>query len=427
MMPSSPISVTLSIANGTWQTTLPQTLLQAGMLRYLLRFTPDLEVSQPNRAGSLEVVKRYNFNLARQAVWSLWTRSPGKKHSRLPVMANAWLADRLASKWAGTGSVFHGWTATSLASLRTAKQAQVATLLEHPMLHPLSWQREVLTECHRHEIDPADCASVLPEQLIVRMEREFAECDKIVVPSRAAHRSFHPYHYAAKAVVISPGVDHHLFAPAFEKSLDPLFRVCCVGRVELAKGIAYLLQAWGKIALPKAELVLIGETRDETKRLLERYGSANVRLTGPASPQEVAAWYRQSNAFVFPSVNEGFGMVLLEAMASGLPVIASKGTGADDCVTHGKDGFIFPARNTEALAELLARCHQQPHQAKSVGKNARAKIEAEFTLAHYDRRIMDLYKSVVHKQNERQVSGDFTRSRPSLDTAPATPYPAGSR
>jgi glycosyltransferase involved in cell wall biosynthesis len=407
MMPTSPISVTLSIANGSWQTTLPQTLFQAGMLRYLLRFTPDLEVSQPNR--------------------SLWSRSPGNKHSRLPVMANAWLTDRLASKWAGTGSVFHGWTAISLASLRIAKQARVATLLEHPMLHPHSWQREVLAECDRHDIDPADCASVLPEQLIVRMEREFAESDKIVVPSMAARRSFNPYHYAARAVVISPGVDHHLFAPASEASLAPLFRVCCVGRVEFAKGIAYLLQAWRKLALPKAELVLIGETRDETKRLLEKYGSTNVRLTGPLSPQEVAAWYRQSNAFVFPSVNEGFGIVLLEAMASGLPVVASKGTGADDCVTHGKDGFIFPARNPEALAELLLRCHRQPHQAKSIGKNARAKIEAEFTLAHYNRRIIDLYKSVVDEQNKSRVSADFTRSQPSPDTAPATPHPSGSR
>jgi hypothetical protein len=96
-------------------------------------------------------------------------------------------------------------------------------------------------------------------------------------------------------------------------------------------------------------------------------------------------------------------------------------------VTHGKDGFIFPARNPEALAELLLRCHRQPHQAKSIGKNARAKIEAEFTLAHYNRRIIDLYKSVVDEQNKSRVSADFTRSQPSPDTAPATPHPSGSR
>ena len=262
------------------------------------------------------------------------------------------------------------------------------------MLHPRRWQREVLAECAHFGIHPKQCASVLSERLIQRMEREFAECDKIVVPSTAARQSFEGLRDAGKATVVWPGVNHDFFTPPPDSRRPPLFRVCYVGRLELAKGLGYLLQSWHKLALPDAELVLIGEYRTELKSLLERYDGANVRLTNILSPQEVAQWYRESSLFVFPSVNEGFGMVLLEAMASGLTVIASEKTGADDCVTHGHDGFIVPARNVDALAETILWCYQHPDDAQSIGKAARATIEAQFTLAHYDRRIISLYRSV---------------------------------
>jgi starch synthase len=262
------------------------------------------------------------------------------------------------------------------------------------MLHPRRWQREVLAECAHFGINPNHCASVLPERLIQRMEREYAECDKIVVPSAAARQSFEGLRDGGKAVVVWPGVNHDFFTPAPDSRRPRPFRVCYVGRLELAKGLGYLLQSWHKLALPGAELVLIGEYRTEVQSLLERYAGANVRLTKMLSPQEVARWYRESSLFVFPSVNEGFGMVLLEAMASGLTVIASERTGADDCVTHGQDGFIVPARNIDALAEAILGCYQHPDDAKSIGRAARAKVEAQFTLAHYDRRIMSLYRSV---------------------------------
>jgi starch synthase len=394
-MPSKPISVTLSLGNAPYQKTLPETLLQSGMLRRVLCFRPDLEVLEPNGAGSLKTVKRYDLNVARQALWGLWTRAPGLKHSRVPVIASAWIADRQARRWAASGHVFHGWTATCLASLRIAKQAGAVTLVEYPMLHPRSWQREVLAECERFGVSPRECPSVLPERLMQRMEREFAECDKIVVPSSAARRSFEDSPHAAKVVVVSPGIDHHFFAPPPNPHRPPLFRVCYVGRLELAKGLAYLLQAWNKLALPDAELVLIGERRVELHSLLDRFATANVRLMNVLSPLEVAQWYRESSVFVFPSVNEGLAMVLLEAMASGLAVIASEGAGAADCVTHGKDGFVVPSRNVDALADAILWCYQHPDLARSISRAARAKVEAQFTLAHYNRRIINLYHSMV--------------------------------
>src|SRR5260370_9322378 len=85
-------------------------------------------------------------------------------------------------------------------------------------------------------------------------------------------------------------------------------------------------------------------------------------------------------------------MVLLEAMASGLPVIASDKSGAQDCVAEGRDGFVVATRNVDALAERILWCYERRDETRAMGRAARMKIEQEFTLAHYAERQISLYR-----------------------------------
>jgi alpha-maltose-1-phosphate synthase len=190
-------------------------------------------------------------------------------------------------------------------------------------------------------------------------------------------------------------VDHLFYSPATELLRPPLFRVCYVGRVELAKGIGYLLQAWKRLALPRAELLLIGEVRPEMDLLLRSYANPSVHLMGSLPPWKVAENYRRSSVFVFPSVNEGLALVLLEAMASGLAVVASDKSGATDCVTEGKEGLVVPAGSTDAFAEALFWCYHHQDELMVMGTAARKRVAEQFTLAHYEQRQIDLYRSLV--------------------------------
>jgi glycosyltransferase involved in cell wall biosynthesis len=194
--------------------------------------------------------------------------------------------------------------------------------------------------------------------------------------------------------VVKPAVDTEYFAPRplEERSL---FRACFVGRVELAKGAGYLLQAWRRLALPNAELVLVGDVKPEMHSVLRMYADSTVRTVGILPPQLLKQRYRKSDLFVFPSVNEGLAQVLLEAMSSGLPVIASDHSGAADVVTEGKDGFIVPVRDVDRMAEAILWCYQHRNEALAMGRAARAKIESQFTLAHYNQRLIELYKSLA--------------------------------
>ena len=235
----------------------------------------------------------------------------------------------------------------------------------------------------------------MPEMLIRRMEHEFEFCDRIVVPSTLARQSFAEMGYAEKTVVILTGVDAQFFTPRSLPIRPPVFRVCYVGRVELAKGLGYLLQAWRRLALQHAELVLVGDVKPEMSPLLKTYADSTVRLLGILPPQRVAECYRESSVFVFPSVTEGLAQVLLEAMASGLPVVATDKSGAKDCVADGKEGCVVPTRDADAIAEAISWCYHHREESEAMGKAARVRIEDQFTLDHYNQRVIGLYHTLA--------------------------------
>jgi glycosyltransferase involved in cell wall biosynthesis len=386
-------TVTLVLGSQTFQNQLATTLQKRGMLTRVHSFGAGLEIFDPESSQGLRLIRSYAlYKLANRILWAAWRRLPGASVSmHLPVVFSTAVADRLASHWIPACAIYHGWTSLCLASVRVAKQKGAITLIENAVVHPREWQRAVLAECETFGVKPRDCRAILPSLLVRRMMREFEICDYIVVPSEVARRSFEVEGHARKAVVVHQGVDHRSFTPSVEPPQRNPFRACYVGRVEIAKGVPYLLQAWKQLSLPNAELVMIGEVAPEIRSILRQFALPNVRLTGVLSSEQVADWYRRSHLLVFPSVNEGLARVLLEAMAAGLPVVATELSGAEDCVTQGVDGTVVPARDSHALAEAIRAHFNDSEKTVAMGKAARIKIERNFTVDHYVERIISLY------------------------------------
>ena len=396
LMPPGAISVTLGVGSAPYQKTLVASLLQAGMLRRSFKPGPYLEVQDPAPDGSLAVIKRFPLNRRiTRVLWGVWRRTPPRVRPWNPARAVALLADYLWSGWIPPCTIFHGWMGFSLTSMQVARRQGTVTLIENAGRHARSWERAAQEEYDRFDVKAVDRQPVFSPPVMRRIEREYELCDRIVVPSNLSYRSFAEFGLADKAVVVLLGTDTQLFAPAPQTSDRPLFRVCFVGRVELTKGVGYLLQAWKRLALPNAELVLVGEVRKEVRPLLDACSGSTVRTAGPLSAEQVAAQYRECDLLVMPSVNEGLSQVLLEAMSSGLPVVASDMTGAEECVTDGKEGFIVPARDVDRLAQAILWCHQHREEARAMGRAGRERIEREFTLEHYNQRQMALYRSLA--------------------------------
>ena len=393
-------TVTLALASQLFQKQVASALQVRGMLKRVHSFGLELEIFDPDGSENLRVVHRFkHYRLANRILWGLWRRTPGSQFSRtLPVILTTAAADWLASQWMAECDIYHGWTSLCLEGIQDAKRRGAITLVENAVMHPREWQRAVLTECDAFGIKPHSCRATLPTLLIRRMEREFEICDHIIVPSEVARCSFETEGCPGKAIVVHAGVDHRFFTPPDAQQPRQPFRVCYVGRVEIAKGVPYLLQAWKKLALPNAELVMIGEVAAETRDLLKELALPNVRFTGLQSLLEVREWYRKSHLFAFPSVNEALARVLFESMACGLPVIATPASGGNDCITEDVDGAIVPARNPEALAEAIRWHYSNPDATIEMGRAARKKIEQRFTVEHYVERIIGVYCALAARK-----------------------------
>jgi glycosyltransferase involved in cell wall biosynthesis len=123
-----------------------------------------------------------------------------------------------------------------------------------------------------------------------------------------------------------------------------------------------------------------------------------LRLVGALPVREVVRCYREATLFVQPSPNEGLAQALLEAMAAGLPVVATDKTGASECVKNGKEGLVVPARDVDALAEAILWCYQHREEGQEMGKAARRRIESQFKLEHYNERVVALYRALAGMQ-----------------------------
>lgn len=394
--------VALCIGEAAYQARLPHVLRRRGMLARLFRFGTDLEIFDPGHSIALHRIRRFgSYRIANRILWGGWRRLPGTKQSKLPQVASSWWADRLVARYVPAVSIFHGITGASVCSLEAASHAGAVTLIETAVQHPLRWQLEVLTECHRFGIHPRDCGAVLPNALVQRIQREYERCDLIIVQSHGARRGFEEFAYGGKARVIWAGVDHEFFSPA--QRPPERFRVLYVGRVELAKGVPYLLEAWHRLQLRNGELVLAGEVRPEMSAILRRYASPSIKFLGFVPRAAVRDLYRQSSLLAMPSVNEGLAAVVLEAMSAGVPVLATDLSGAEDCIIDRKGGFIVPARNVDALSELIDWCYQHRDEARLMGTMGRAAVLSKFKLEDYEQRLVALYDSLLGRhRNQRQ-------------------------
>jgi glycosyltransferase involved in cell wall biosynthesis len=277
-------------------------------------------------------------------------------------------------------------------------RASGVKVLNYPIGHHRFIQRFVAEE---RELEPS-FATTLPDwskapawqEPELNMECEFA--DRILVGSTFAAMTFIEEGFPAEKMVIIPyGSDLERFSPGQrEMKQGETFRVLFVGSIVQRKGISYLLRAYQRFKGPNTELVLVGNYPDDSSPF-SPFCEDFKHI--PHVPQaDLPKIYRSADVFVFPSLLEGMGLVVLEAMASGLPVITTP-NGPGDLVRDGVDGFIVPIRDVDAIVEKLEYLRAHSEERLRMGQNARERAKM-FTWEHYRTKVTDFIGALCEHQ-----------------------------
>lgn len=302
-----------------------------------------------------------------------------------------WMASRLEPC-----DIFHSLSGAGLLSHRVMKEQYGAlTVCDRGSSHVL-YQDQILAEEYGRWGIPY---SGIDRRIVERELREYEECDLIFVPSSFVHHSFLEKGVSGSKIARVPlGVDLSLFRPVPKE--DDVFRVIYVGAMSLQKGIPYLLEALAPLRLPKFELWLIGGALPETRPFLAK-NEGGFRFLGMIPRTQLYKYYSQGSVFVIPSIQDGFGLVQAQAMACGLPVIATTNTGAKDLFEDGVQGFIVSIRDPRAIRERVVYLYENPAAQEKMAKAAADRAKSLGGWDTYGDMVVSCYLSALTRRQGR--------------------------
>lgn len=215
-----------------------------------------------------------------------------------------------------------------------------------------------------------------------RLDEEIKRADCVLLGSGYARDSFISQGVEAGKVRVVPyGVDLGVFHPGGRThgSAGSAFEAVFAGQLTQRKGLSYLLRGWQRFERAGARLTLIGAVVGDA-RPLARHAAGCIHLPHQTR-DELARHFRAADVLVFPTLVEGMPLVVLEAMACGLPVIATA-NGPAEIVRDGVDGFLIPECDADAVCDRLDRLHRDRELCAWMGRNAAARAR-EFSWDAY--------------------------------------------
>lgn len=214
-------------------------------------------------------------------------------------------------------------------------------------------------------------------------------------------RQFISKHFPAHYEIIPNGiqVDDFTNAEPFPHLQDGMINLLFLGRLEKRKGLKYLLSAYSKLKWewPNLRLLVAGPGKPDadSSRILSERNLQDVVFLGRISDEDKARYYKSADIFCSPATGrESFGIVLLEAMAAGTPVVATSIEGYSSVIADGEDGLLVPPKNDQALADAITRLLEDKALAERLRANGYKKAE-DFRWERVAGDVLDYYESFL--------------------------------
>ena len=216
------------------------------------------------------------------------------------------------------------------------------------------------------------------------------ETDVVIAPSKSSSNFL--YREGCKRVEIIP---HGCNIPEKVEPISNQFNVGYLGGLGPDKGVRYFIESWSKLGYKDSTLIFAGRYTEQLGSFINKFANKGLfHIMGYVN--DVRQLYDNISIYVQPSVTEGFGLEVLEAMSYGRPVIISEGCGAKDVVTESIDGFIVSKRDPKAIAEKIDWFKNHPQELIEMGKAAREKAK-QFNWNIIKDKYANLWKSILNE------------------------------
>lgn len=255
---------------------------------------------------------------------------------------------------------FMGFVGTSL---RSFQQADALDASQLELVAANSHVRN-LRRCHdhareRHEIGD----SWLHDALMRKTLREYEYADTIYVHSKYTRESFLEAGIPDEKLKRMYLRVHPRFVPPDQRPDDDTFRLVYVGRVEATKGIPLLLKAFSRLSTEEKQLTLVGGWSTRRMRTFVEPWLEDPRIC--LSPGDPLPALHEADVFVHPTYEDGFGYAPMEALACGIPVIATEDTGMKEYIQDGKNGYVVPTGRVDPIVDRLECMYRNPKTTSS--------------------------------------------------------------
>lgn len=290
------------------------------------------------------------------------------------------------------------------------EQEPVLRVLDLSATHPATYRRLLIEEEERW---PQFAGSLtltgITDDAYWRAVEEPQMADLILAGSSWVRESCIENGVSEEKIRVVPyGIDTRKFdVPMRDDPSGPL-KVLFVGQITQRKGIAYLLEAMRLLDTGSATLTLCG-TMLTNPLALKPYEN-HFEYRGYVPHSQIQNLYAEFDVLVLPSLGEGMSQVCLEAMASGLPVIATTNSGLKGILQHGEEGFLIPIRSIEAIAEHIEFFCRNRNDVFTMGRAARAKA-ARYTWQRYYTQVADVVEAALQPSARESVSQTQPRAR----------------
>ena len=321
--------------------------------------------------------------LAERVELSVRRRHPGGAQLRAARRFGRWAAGSIPDC-----GIVQGWTGFSLETFTALRATGTTRVAMRGSAHICAQDELLREEFARFGLT----AEPIHAGMIDRELAEYSEADYVNVLSTFARNSFIAEGYPPERLILTPlaaETGASAVAPRVHRKTKGPLRVLFLGSISLQKGVQYLLQAASRLG-DMIELSLIGGLSTEGPEILRRYATGRERH-GKVDRTELPALFASHDVLVLPSVQDGFGAVITEAMAAGLPVIASTHTGGPDVIDDGETGFLVEPRDVNALVEALSTLAMDPVRCEAMGEAALRSSRAKSSWEQFVDNMLEQY------------------------------------